>query len=63
MDGSLAAVWVDYAFYLNNTFSHCGVDSFHLVKTEEGWKIFNLVDTRRKSDCVIPDAVEKQFVG
>lgn len=63
MDGPLAAVWVDYAFYLNTTFSHCGVDAFHLVKTEEGWKIFNLVDTRRKTDCVIPDEVRKQFGG
>ena len=63
IDGALAAVWVDYAFYLNTTFSHCGVDAFHLIKTNEGWKIFNLVDTRRKEDCVIPDEVKKQFGG
>ena len=63
IDGALAAVWVDYAFYLNTTFSHCGVDAFHLIKTNEGWKIFNLVDTRRKADCVIPDEVKKQFGG
>jgi hypothetical protein len=63
IDGSLAAVWVDYAFYLNTTFSHCGVDAFHLVNTSEGWKIFNLVDTRSKSDCEIPEKVKLQFGG
>ena len=62
IDGSLAAVWVDYAFYLNTTFSHCGVDAFHLLKTNEGWKIFNLVDTRRKTDCVIPEEVKNLFL-
>ena len=61
IDGSLASVWVDYAFYFNNTFSHCGVDAFHLVKLEGKWKIFHLVDTRRKSDCEIPANVESRF--
>ena len=61
IDGPLAAVWVDYAFYLNNQFLHCGVDAFQLIETEEGWKIFHLADTRRKSDCVIPDEVKAKF--
>lgn len=56
IDGNLAQVWVDYAFYLTDQFSHCGVDAFHLVRQEEeGWKIFHLVDTRRKEGCDIPD--------
>jgi len=61
IDGSLASVWVDYAFYLNNDFSHCGVDAFHLVKLEGGWQIFHLVDTRRRADCDIPKEVSSQF--
>lgn len=32
-------------------FSHCGVNSFQLVKTEAGWKIVYLIDTRRKENC------------
>jgi hypothetical protein len=63
IDGSLAAIWVDYAFYLTNTFSHCGVDAFHLVKTTDGWKIFNLVDTRRKEGCVVPAEVRSRYEG
>lgn len=55
IDGNLASVWVDYAFYVDDQFSHCGVDAFHLIKREDGWKIFHLVDTRRKSDCEVPD--------
>ncbi|MFK7951828.1 MAG: nuclear transport factor 2 family protein [Ekhidna sp.] len=55
IDDNLAAVWVDYAFYVDDQFSHCGVDAFHLVKLEGQWKIFHLVDTRRKIGCDIPD--------
>jgi hypothetical protein len=54
IDDTFAQVWCDYAFYVNHTFSHCGVDAFHLHKTNQGWKIFHLADTRRKTDCQIP---------
>ena len=59
VDGNLASVWVDYVFYLDDQFSHCGVDAFHLIKQESGWKIFHLVDTRRKKDCDVPDYIKK----
>ncbi|WP_424963543.1 nuclear transport factor 2 family protein [Ekhidna sp.] len=55
IDGNLASVWVDYAFYVDDQFSHCGVDAFHLIKREGGWKIFHLVDTRRRLNCEVPD--------
>lgn len=45
----LATVWVDYEFYVDEKYSHCGVDVFMLVKTADGWKISTLADTRRKS--------------
>ena len=61
IDGPLASVWVDYAFYLNNDFIHCGVDAFDMVKKDGVWKIFHLVDTRRKATCVIPEEVQQQF--
>lgn len=57
-DGDLASAWCDYAFYLDHTFSHCGVDAFHLHREKGGWKIFHLSDTRRKTDCRIPDAIK-----
>ncbi len=58
IDGDLASVWVDYAFYLNDQFSHCGVDAFHLVRLDGSWKIFHLTDTRRRSNCEVPDDIK-----
>jgi len=55
IDGALASVWVDYAFYLDDKLLHCGVDAFHLIKEDGHWKIFHLVDTRRKTGCIIPE--------
>ena len=54
IDGGIAQVWTDYAFYVGTDFSHCGVDAFHLIKDgAEGWKIVHLMDTRRSNDCEI----------
>ena len=50
-DGNLANVWTPYEFYLNGELSHCGVNNFQLVKTENEWKIISIVDTRRKNAC------------
>lgn len=52
VDGQLAHIWMDYAFYLNGTFSHCGVNSFHLMCTDGTWKIIDIIDTRRSTNCV-----------
>lgn len=51
VDGPLASVWTPYRFYIGERFSHCGVNSFQLMKTDGGWKIIYLVDTRRAGDC------------
>ena len=48
IDGPLAVVWTPYKFYLGTKYSHCGVNSFQLVKLEGNWKIVYLIDTRRK---------------
>ena len=51
IDGNLAHVWTPYEFWLNGSFSHCGANAFTLAKTEEGWKIVHLIDSRRRSGC------------
>ena len=62
IDGNLAQVWASYAFYLGKKFNHCGVDAFHLVKSEDGeWKIFHLADTGQKEGCNIPKKIGNQF--
>ena len=49
--GSIAVVWADYDFHRNGEFSHCGVDSFNLLKTALGWKIAAISDTRETTGC------------
>jgi hypothetical protein len=51
VESSLASVWTPYTFYLNDKISHCGTNSFQLVKTDGGWKIQYILDTRRKTGC------------
>ncbi len=50
-DGAMANAWVPYSFYVNETFSHCGVNNFQLLKRNNKWKIIYLVDTRRREGC------------
>lgn len=39
INGLIATIVAPYDFWINGKFSHCGVDAFDLIKTEEGWKI------------------------
>ena len=48
VDGRLASVWTPYEFYINKQPSHRGANNFQLVKTDKGWKIFSIVDTRHR---------------
>lgn len=51
-DAALATAWTPYQFFYNGNFSHCGVNSFQLVRLNGTWKIQYLVDTRRKAPCL-----------
>lgn len=51
VDGDMANAWTPYEFYLDGKFSHCGVNSFQMVKLKGVWKIIYLIDTRRKEGC------------
>ena len=39
ISGLIATVWAPYDFWIDGKLSHCGVDQFDLIKTEDGWKI------------------------
>lgn len=52
VDADLAIVWTPYRFYYKGSFSHCGVNSFQLVRINGQWKIQYLIDTRRKDNCI-----------
>jgi hypothetical protein len=51
VDGDLAIAWTPYKFYVDEKFSHCGVDSYQLVKLNGEWRIQYLIDTRRRQNC------------
>ena len=51
LDDSMANVWTPYSLFVNNTFRHCGVNNFQLIKKNDKWQIIYLVDTRRTEEC------------
>ncbi|MDO6605531.1 nuclear transport factor 2 family protein [Arenibacter palladensis] len=51
IDGAMANAWTNYEFWVNDSFSHCGVNSFQLFNDQGSWKIIYLIDTRRKEGC------------
>jgi hypothetical protein len=52
IDATLAMAWTPYKFYFKGKFSHCGVNSFQLVRINGTWKIQYIIDTRRKQGCL-----------
>ena len=52
IDADLAFAWTPYKFYVGQNFSHCGVNSFQLVRLNGEWKIQYIIDTRRKDNCL-----------
>ena len=52
IDDGIASVWTPYEFYFDGNFSHCGVNSFQLIKVQGQWKISQITDTRRKKNCI-----------
>ena len=51
VQGSIAVFWAPYDFYVDGEFSHCGIDSFQLIKQEGNWLLSNLSWTREFENC------------
>lgn len=52
LNGMIATVSAAYSFFINDQLSHCGVNTFQLIKSRTGdWKIIYFVDTRSKLGC------------
>lgn len=49
--GGIAQVWADYDFHFDGKFTHCGIDSFGLIKTTDGWKISAVSYTVETTGC------------
>lgn len=51
VDGDLATVDGRYVFTVNGKLQHCGMNSFHLVRTADGWKLGNSISTIEPNGC------------
>ena len=51
IDGRMATVWTPYDYHRDGQFSHCGVDAFDLLKTDDGWKIAGGVYSVQRTKC------------
>lgn len=47
----MASAWVPYEFYIDEKFSHCGVDIFTLFEMDGNWKIISVAYTVEKEHC------------
>ncbi len=49
----VATIWTQYDFHLGTAWSHCGIDSFQLVRAPAGWQVTSIVYTvvRAASRC------------
>ena len=39
VSGTIAMVWYPYDIYVDGEWSHCGIDVFNMIRTNEGWRI------------------------
>jgi len=47
----IAMAWIPYDLWINDVYSHCGVDVFTLLNTISGWKIASLAFSMEKQNC------------
>ncbi|MEE4298693.1 MAG: nuclear transport factor 2 family protein [Pseudomonadales bacterium] len=49
VDGDIASYRARYDFHSGTSYSHCGVDLFHLVRADAGWRITGGTFTREQN--------------
>jgi len=47
----LATVWTPYDFHVDGIFSHCGVNNFSMLRTDERWIITGVVFSMQRENC------------
>ena len=51
IQGNIAVVWTPYDSHVDGVFSHCGIDSFQLIKQDGQWLISNSSWTLETENC------------
>lgn len=49
---TIAVFWAPYDFHIDGEFSHCGIDSFQLIKQEGNWLLTNTSWTMETDGCL-----------
>lgn len=49
--GAMADVWAPYDFHVDGKFSHCGIDTFTLMRTPNGWRVVSVAYTVEPAGC------------
>jgi hypothetical protein len=47
----IAIAWTPYDFHNDGVFSHCGMNTFSLLKREDGWRITGVVFSVQTEGC------------
>ena len=55
--GDVALVFGRYVFTVGGKLAHCGMNSFHLIRTGEGWRIGNSTSTIEPNGCTEKEKV------
>ncbi|OOG64746.1 hypothetical protein B0E46_04870 [Rhodanobacter sp. B04] len=58
VQGGIAQVWAPYDFHRDGKFSHCGIDSFSLVRSGKDWQVASVSYTVQKLGCA-PSPLDK----
>lgn len=51
IDGRMATLWTPYDFHVDGKFSHCGVNNFSLLRTDDRWIITGVVFSMQADNC------------
>jgi hypothetical protein len=51
VQGRIATVWTPYDFHLGGRWSHCGIDTVTLLRSDAGWRIASLIYTVQRTGC------------
>jgi len=51
INNNLGTVWVEYDFFADGEFSHCGADAFMMGRSADGWQIVQIAHTMVREGC------------
>ncbi|MDQ8164291.1 MAG: hypothetical protein P3A28_00850 [Gemmatimonadota bacterium] len=54
ISGPIAIVWLPYDIYVNNAWSHCGVDVLTMIRVETAWRIANFTYSVEQPPACVP---------